>query len=137
MMNKNTFAQIAQRIAKPERGFRQSHLIHPAREWSIGLVVATLLFVVSAVWSAHLYMTYRDISVQEADPFAEEVVVYRESLVEGALLKFTERAERHNEFINKAVPEMEENEEVTAATTTETVVESEVSTSSDDTILEI
>jgi hypothetical protein len=111
MRQNNTLAQLARRITKADTVLRDPQLFHPAREWRIGLIVAMLIFIASAIWSMQTYTFFRDASVvQEVTAVTEEVTVYRESLVEAALTAYEERAAAHTLLLQKV--------QVTPATTT-------------------
>jgi len=102
MIQNNTLAQLARRITKADTVLRDPQLFHPAREWRIGLIVAMLIFIASAVWSMQTYTFFRDASVvQEVTAATEEVTVYRESLVEAALTAYEERAAAHMLLLQK------------------------------------
>lgn len=101
MIQNNKLSQLARRITKTDTVLRDPQLFHPAREWRIGLIVAMLIFIASAIWSMQTYIFFRDSSaVQEVSP-VEEVTVYRESLVEAALTAYEERAAAHTLLLQK------------------------------------
>lgn len=102
MIQNNKLSQLARRITKTDTVLRDPQLFHPAREWRIGLIVAMLIFIASAVWSMQTYTFFRDASVvQEVTAATEEVTVYRESLVEAALTAYEERAAAHTLLLQK------------------------------------
>jgi hypothetical protein len=76
--------------------------MNPVRDWWLGLLVALLIFVVSAVWSSYVYTKHRDMSVAEVAPADTAAVVYREAMVKSALQYFSEKDKRHQELIRFA-----------------------------------
>lgn len=132
MINKQEIKNIAKRILKFRRGVRDHQIIHPSRDWFIGLAFAVLLFGISAAWSAQVYISHKNTSVSEVTGEIEEVVVYREAMVAAALQYFGDKQEFYTNLLNaKYLPEQPaedteveetENEEVTA-TSSESVVE--------------
>ncbi len=124
-MKDKTFTQLAKRLTRADRGLRDPQLMRPTREWATGLIVAFVIFMLSGLWSAQTYLTYRDISFQETEQYQDEVVVYRESMVESALQEFDRRAVDQETFLNnvrKTVepPPVAEPVEEGATTTEET-----------------
>lgn len=139
----NSFAHLAQKLKRNERGFRDPILMHPGREWWIGLVVAITILGVGASWSMQTYLTYREVTTTKQDVLTEEVVIYRETLVEAALAEFSERQKEHEELLaiskqrglvslpSVEVPVIEEGEsleEVLVATSSEAETETETET---------
>tara|TARA_B100002051_G_C16745015_1_gene646987 strand:- start:6935 stop:7429 length:495 start_codon:yes stop_codon:yes gene_type:complete len=100
MINKPDFSKIARQIFKRNGGMQNPKLIHPSREWFIGLFVCVLIVILVAAWSAFTYTSYRNISVSQNSNGAGENIVYRESMVESALEQFAERAVEHESLIN-------------------------------------
>jgi len=99
MINKNTFSQVVRSITKADHGLRDPQLIHPSREWGIGLTVALLLFIAGTVWSVQIYQTFKSATVQDISLTEGETVVYRASLVEAALTAYDERVATHTQFL--------------------------------------
>lgn len=144
MINKQSFAQVAKRIRRTGRGFHDPQLMHPNREWGTGLLVAVLIFVVSAVWSAETYLQYRSASINVVEPVTENVQIYRASMIDAALENFSERQVANESFMKRVVvedvvAEIRVEEDVVlgedgvengglATTTAESVTEEEVDT---------
>lgn len=137
-MNKKQFTEMAKHVLHPKRKVRSPQLMHPTRDWWIGLCIAIAFFSVSSAWSAVTYLQYREIAHtgEEADEI--DIVVYRESLVNASLAEFEARAERYNALLAGAITEtMLERERIieieeSPATTTEPVSESESATTTID-----
>ena len=91
MKSNKYIANIAKRIRRKQQGIREQNIIHPVRDWWAGITLAVLLFLGSAWWSAQSYVTYSEASVASTIAADDEVVVYRESLVEAALEQFSDR----------------------------------------------
>lgn len=94
MINKNEFTKIANNIIKSHKKIKSPELVHPKREWAIGLLVSVLIFAGTAWWSIQTYRSYQNTAVN-FNVQEEEVVVYRKSLVESALEVFSTRAEEY------------------------------------------
>lgn len=98
MMNKQQFTEIAKKVLHPNNGLVSPKLIHPGREWLIGVTVAAVIFGVIAAWSAQMYLEYKDTTVAEVTE--TEVAVYRTALVNSALDDFSVRTDKHEDFIS-------------------------------------
>lgn len=91
-MIENTFVKkVVQGILRNRKqSILDRSIMHPYREWFIGLLAALCVVGVSTVWGVSTYLEFSNVSVGgESTP--EENLVYRESLVETALDDFTKR----------------------------------------------
>jgi len=128
MINKQEIKNIAKRILKFRRGVRDHQIIHPSRDWFIGLAISVLLFGTSAAWSAHVYINHKNSSVGEVVGVVEEVVVYREAMVAAALQYFGDKQEFYTNLLHsESVTEQPSEESVVG----ETVNEEATATSSE------
>ncbi len=129
MMNKNEFTKMAKRILRSSEGLHSPQLMHPSRDWIIGLLVAIVFFAAAAVWSSMTYLEYQEIAISNEDVTEVDIVVYRESLVEASLKEFDERARTYEFLLAGAVSQTTFDRELEAqaelerqATSTEEVV---------------
>lgn len=137
MVDKNTFTKMAKKVLRPQQGMGGFRAIAPDRDWLIGLVIASIVFIASVVLATYEYNSYRDITVTDYTA-SEEMVIYRENMVKDALDKFTQRADEHQSLLNQiGVAKVEEvitpsetSEEPTTEATPEVMPEIE-----DDTVV--
>ena len=127
MMNKRAFTDIAKRIMQSNRGLQSPQIMHPEREWLTGVVIAVVIFVASAAWSAVMYMRYQYTEISTEVESAADVVVYREALVGAALEEFAARKIRHEALLAGGVMVIENissqaSSSTPVATTTESVI---------------
>lgn len=130
MLNKKQIAAAARKILRHSKGLKDPKLMHPEREWVIGLCVAVAIFAVTASGSAYTYWQNKHLSAVVPEG-TEEVIVYRESMVKEALKRFGDRnAEREalmgtmtgmSAAPSEPAPETEASS--TASSTEEAVVE--------------
>lgn len=92
MKNRLHLKNILKKIARKPKPLRDPQLMHPQREWMIGLIVATFIFSVVASVSIYIYFKNQAVDVQVANDDAANVV-YRESLVKEALAIINKRSE--------------------------------------------
>lgn len=128
MMSKRDITKIVRRILRQQRGIHEHQLIHPRREWAIGLLVGFLCLAGGGIWS---YLTFQDVSkrdVTSINAVTIEQNVYQENVVNTALGTFEKRKEKYQamlqvaqsiepEVIEEATVEVEDN------VASETVVE--------------
>ncbi len=126
MTNKDTVKELVNKVFRIKKGMRAPHIVHPVREWVLGVFIALVIFSLSAVWSAYMYVEHRDLSVSvlEANDNAN---IYREAMVTNALENFSKRQAEHQQLLQSIVVRPVEVEEVTieTATSSDEVVEEE------------
>jgi hypothetical protein len=91
-MNKH-IDTILKSISRHKRGLRDPQIMHPEREWLIGILIALIIFVLSGTWSLTLYLKNRNATAEGQFEEQSETVVYRESMVNEALGRLRERDE--------------------------------------------
>lgn len=89
-MNKN-IDNILKSISRHKHGLRDPQIMHPEREWLIGISIAVTIFILSGAWSLTLYLKNRNVSSDIQMGEQSEVVVYRESMVNEALGRLDKR----------------------------------------------
>lgn len=108
---------MANKILHRQAGLRDYQIMHPTRDWHIGLAVAVSIFLVGAATSAQLYFSNINTSL-EAQVTPEEVIVYRETVVEAALERLVEREETFRQLQGSAVRGAPAPIDTTVATST-------------------
>jgi hypothetical protein len=122
MINKQYIEEMARKVFKHERGLVDPQIMHPTREWLVGLVVMILVFAAIAAWSAQTYLENRNISVDSVSASDIDSTTYREAQVEEALRMIVDReAELQNLLgVAPATPTVSEEIKTTSTTTTTT-----------------
>ena len=114
MISKRDIAKIAKHVLKRHRGVRDHQIIHPMREWTVGLFGGMILLILGATWSV---LTYREVSnrgVENAGTVEVEQTIYRDDLVNAALEKLRERQADYQALLDNRdsyQPSTEEMEE--------------------------
>lgn len=149
MLNKNKLATLAKQILHPHKGLHSPQIMHPTREWFVGLGVAAGIFLMSIIWSAHTYLSYQSVTLDTVDVSADQAVVYRESMVKAALEVFVDKQKLQPELLPEEIIEpevvltvststseienlVEVSEVAQASTTEESVVEDSTEGESED-----
>ena len=114
MMNKKEITKFAKQIVRAQQGLKNHQLMHPRREWMVGVLVAVGIFAASAAWSAAKYFEYQNFEQQSVSQPEAPVAVYRETLVIEALTAFEEKAERLNVLLGKDASYILNNDTVVA-----------------------
>jgi hypothetical protein len=89
-MNQHT-KDIINNLRHPKRGLKNPQIMHPEREWVIGLALMLTVFFCITLWSVGVYVVNKEVVVDETAAGAQTASVYRESMVEDALDKFAKR----------------------------------------------
>lgn len=113
---------MAKHVLRKQSGLRDPQIMHPEREWIVGILVALLIFFFCMFWSIYAYIENKNVSFEEANTSGTEEVVYRESLVKEALEIFAERKVVLDSLIGRGAPPPQV--EVPVATTSEAVATS-------------
>ncbi len=114
MKYKEYITELTKRLLKKRQIVRDPQIMHPDREWTIGLFVAALIFAVSGYFSIHTYLSNRSATAFEVvDDKAQ--TVYRESIVQEALETVRNR-ERELQNLTKSVVVPELAPEVASTT---------------------
>jgi hypothetical protein len=132
-MNKN-IDNILKSISRHKHGLRDPQIMHPEREWLIGISIAVTIFILSGAWSLTLYLKNRNVSSDIQMGEQSEVVVYRESMVNEALGRLDERKAELDALLGKepiVETSPEEPEEITPPAENESIA-----TSSEETEIE-
>ncbi len=114
--------EIIKKISKRSQSLQDTQLMHPHREWVIGLVVGFAFFILAAFLGAYTYFKNQSIDMQAQGVESEEVI-YRESLVTEVLEAIDARA-KNLEKLRGIAPEIP-TQPTPIATSTE-LIESEV-----------
>ena len=72
-------------------------IMHPEREWFLGITIGISICVLGAWWSVTSYMTYNKVSVQNKE--SESPVVYRASMVKEVVSDFSNREVAYNDLL--------------------------------------
>ena len=92
MLSSKDIKKISKKILRHQQGLRDIEVMHPVREWYVGLAVAFILMIVSTLWSAITYLDNRNVEVTEVDESSIKTVTYREEAVANALQLFETKA---------------------------------------------
>ena len=90
MMNKINFLFHIVGLRKRHHSAFDKRIIHPVREWTVGLILFLLIVIVGGMQSAFLFVAYRNLST-DGGTYEEPVAKYNAILVENMLKNFGEK----------------------------------------------
>jgi len=64
MINKTNITKIIKKVSKRDWGVPDRELMHPRREWSIGLIIFLILVFTGGSYALFAFNSYSDISVE-------------------------------------------------------------------------
>lgn len=96
---------MAKHVFKRSQGVPDKRLVHPKREWAMGLLLFSVIVVVGSVVSTQLFIQYRTVDTK-AGEVKESIPQYNDRLVKSVLTTFTERVTAFELLVNdvSAVP---------------------------------
>ena len=127
MMNKKELTAFAKNIIRSQKGLQNPQLMHPRREWIIGILVATFIFGASIAWSSVKYFEYKSSDTLTSTEPASPVAVYRQNLVQEALEVLVKKEQQLSVLLGVPLESLPEEEMVEVDS--ETVTENTDSTS--------
>jgi hypothetical protein len=119
MQNKDIFKSLLKKLERQKKGLSDPRIMHPEREWAIGIVAMILVFLGSAYWSSQVYLKNRNVTSAEVP--TDEVVVYKEGIVTDVLKRFEKSDETYRQLTQGIA--VVEDVPVKVASTTPEVVE--------------
>ena len=117
MIDKDSILKMAKDVFRKGQGYPDKRLMHPQREWTIGLGIFALIIGVGSFVSFNIYVKYNTIDTQERE-MTTRVTSYNEVAAQNALAVFRERQRVFNALTNRDVV----IEVVSSGTTTEEVL---------------
>jgi hypothetical protein len=91
-MKSNEFVKKLKRHLSAPGQVHDKKLIHPVREWYVGLAVGGILLMGTIAWSIAIYFENKNLSMDQMLPESEGSIVYREEMVREALLVIDKKA---------------------------------------------
>jgi len=104
---------MANDVFHRSQGYPDRRLMHPRREWGVGIFFFVLVTVVGSVVAGNIFVTYKNISVVAGDS-GNSIPQYRNVLVQDALEMYRLKEQEHQTLQGTKIPAV-----VPIATTTE------------------
>lgn len=110
MISKKDISKLVRHIRRKDKGKSDKRLIHPTREWLIGLVVALVLCLGATAYSVSLFFT-QSAAVGDLEQVETRTTKYREESVRTVLEKYGARKVQFDALRGQGVPPPVETEE--------------------------
>jgi hypothetical protein len=119
MIEKNLIKKIVDHARHPGRKvFIDNNIMHPERDWVIGLFAGLIICGAGAWWSAYYYLMYSNVNVSSSNEVSNPVI-YRGSIAKEAISDFSSREKTYNDLADSFKGVVIEN--VTEATSTKSI----------------
>ncbi len=93
---------MVQHIVRRNRGVSDPQIMHPMREWLIGIIATVIVGVFGSISAAFLYHSYDVLRGTEIAVVATSTP-YKTKVVERALVEYREKRENYDVLLNKKV----------------------------------
>ncbi len=98
MIEKEAVKKIVDHALNPyKKNFVDNHIMHPEREWFIGIFVSLVIMITGSIFIYYFYNLYSNVSLEDGTEVVDPVV-YRASLVQSALDEFAVREKIYNDL---------------------------------------
>ncbi len=101
MISKRDISKIAKKILKRQKGVRDHQIIHPQREWTLGLLGGLILLIAGGAWSVVTYQEVTERDVENTQTEEIKQTIYRDDIVNTALRDLEERHQRYLNMIEE------------------------------------
>lgn len=121
MINKETLAALVGGVFKNKPGAFDKRMIHPVRDWFMGVTFFLLVVIAGGVYSAFLFVEYRNIATDK-NASQDPVVQYNEVLVNNMITQYEMRRSSYvalkSSFVPEAVRDVSSVTEATVSSST-------------------
>jgi hypothetical protein len=95
---------LAKKLFHHNQGVKRAKLMHPSRDWLIGVSIGMVIIILMIGWSAYTYLEKRD-AIELTDTNIEPVLpVYNADIVEDALELYIRREEIFAQLNQSSAP---------------------------------
>lgn len=102
MIDKNSILKMTKQVLRRGQGYPDRRMMHPRREWAIGLILFTILVLSGAFISSQEYLKYSNLDTLRPQT-QTHIVAYNELGVSNALETFRDRKRIYGVLTNKEV----------------------------------
>ena len=114
---------LAKKLFQHNQGIQRAKLMHPSRDWLIGVLVGIMIMLVMIGWSVYTYLEKRDAIELSTANVEAEIPAYSADAVAGALELFAKREELFAQLNRSNAPTTEPTVDVVASTTASSTVD--------------
>lgn len=103
MIDKKNIIKMADHVFHRSQGYPDRKLMHPEREWMIGLLVFIIISLLGGLVARNLFLTYRNTDVV-TEGSVETVPKYKEVITQDALEQYRVRDSEYLRLRNEELP---------------------------------
>lgn len=107
---------MAHHVFKRSQNIPDKRLLHPKRDWFIGILIFLAVLCVGSISSVYSFLSFQNINL-EGLVTEKDIAQYREQLVQNQLLRFEDRKALYEVLRNQAPVVIEEEASETASST--------------------
>jgi len=93
MITKKDIIAMAKHVVHRDAGMRDTRLMHPTRDWIMGLIAALVLFVGAVFYAAFTFISHTQFTEQPG-VVARSIDPYNQEKIQAILAQYNERAIR-------------------------------------------
>ena len=136
--DKTQIIKMADHVFKRSRGIPDKRLMHPRREWAIGIILFAIILIAGSAMSAQSFNRFRNIDTSNGEADIT-IPLYNQVLVTEVINEYSARAAEYKDLINDTslVPEpVADPLEEVASSTAKTASSTELTSSSTERVFE-
>lgn len=101
MIESKDIKNMVQHILRRDKGIADTQMMHPTREWFIGLTISCLMVALGSWLCFYLYTFYTN-EMQKEVVIIEQAVPYQAATIKNALEHFAIKQQKYNQIIGKS-----------------------------------
>ena len=117
MISKKDIIKMARTVSKRSQGYRPHRMMHPNRDWLIGIALLIVVVLVGGFINAQEYMAYNALE-DETEGAALSIKKYRYSLAKDVRTMYEERSQKFGSLAEERSSVVFVHESLSEATTT-------------------
>ena len=98
MIDKKQILKMAEHVFRRSSGIPDKKLMHPKREWAIGMVLFAVILVGGSILSSWSFAQYRNIDTQTGEA-SIQIPKYNETLIKNVLEEYKQREVIFNTYV--------------------------------------
>ena len=115
MIDQTEVLKIAKHAFKRGKGVPDRRIIHPRRDWAVGILIFTTILATGSYYSMTVLSTYRDVDTSGGTA-AERVPKYQAEQIERTINTYKDKEAAFNSLINQTTVVIEDEEEMASST---------------------
>ncbi len=126
MIDKKSIIKMAEHVFRKSQGYPDRRLMHPKREWGIGIGIFLVLVSAGAIGAFSVFTSYRDFS-QVTASVEQSIPTYREVIVQDALEVYRQKEQKFTTLRQTNASSIVDNSVASTTSTDQTQEETEQS----------